>query len=96
LKKYVKTPTIFQMEGTECGAASLAMVMAYYGKYVPLDKLRVDTGVSRDGCRASKIMQGSRKHGFETEGYRMGLEALLKEDRLALHHTLELQPFCRV
>ncbi len=82
MKKYVKTPTIFQMEGTECGAASLAMVMAYYGKYVPLDKLRVDTGVSRDGCRASKIMQGSRKHGFETEGYRMGLEALLKEDRL--------------
>jgi NHLM bacteriocin system ABC transporter peptidase/ATP-binding protein len=70
------------MEGTECGAASLAMIMAYYGKYVPLDKLRVDTGVSRDGCRASKIMQGSRKHGFETEGYRMGLEALLKEDRL--------------
>ena len=82
MKKYVKTPTIFQMEGTECGAASLAMIMAYYGKYVPLDKLRVDTGVSRDGCRASKIMQGSRKHGFETEGYRMGLEALLKEDRL--------------
>jgi NHLM bacteriocin system ABC transporter peptidase/ATP-binding protein len=82
LKKYVKTPTIFQMEGTECGAASLAMIMAYHGKYVPLDKLRVDTGVSRDGCRASKIMQGSRKYGFETEGYRMGLEALLKEDRL--------------
>jgi NHLM bacteriocin system ABC transporter peptidase/ATP-binding protein len=70
------------MEGTECGAASLAMIMAYHGKYVPLDKLRVDTGVSRDGCRASKIMQGSRKYGFETEGYRMGLEALLKEDRL--------------
>lgn len=82
MKKYVKTPTIFQMEGTECGAASLAMIMAYHGKYVPLDKLRVDTGVSRDGCRASKIMQGSRKYGFETEGYRMGLEALLKEDRL--------------
>lgn len=82
MKKYVKTPTIFQMEGTECGAASLAMIMAYHGKYVPLDKLCVDTGVSRDGCRASKIMQGSRKYGFETEGYRMGLEALLKEDRL--------------
>ncbi len=44
-KKYVKTPTIYQMEYTECGAASLAMVMATYGKYVPLDQLRVDTGV---------------------------------------------------
>jgi len=61
LKKYVKTPTIFQMEGTECGAASLAMVMAYYGKYVPLDKLRVDTGVSRDGCRGQQNHAGFQK-----------------------------------
>ena len=83
MKKYVKTPTIFQMEGTECGAASLSMIMAYYGKHVPLDKVRVDTGVSRDGCKASKILAGARKYGFETEGRRMGLHALL-----------ELQPPC--
>ena len=75
---YRKTPTIFQMEGTECGAASLAMVMAYYGKHIPLDKVRVDTGVSRDGCKASKILQGARKYGFETEGRRMGLNALME------------------
>jgi NHLM bacteriocin system ABC transporter peptidase/ATP-binding protein len=75
--KYVKTPTVYQMEGTECGAASLAMIMGYYGKHIPLDKLRVDTGVSRDGCRASKILQGARKYGFETTGHRMGLEALI-------------------
>ena len=77
-KTYVKTPTVFQMEGTECGAASLAMIMAYYGKHIPLDKVRVDTGVSRDGCKASKILQGARKHGFVTEGRRMGLNALLE------------------
>ncbi|MGI6069854.1 MAG: NHLP family bacteriocin export ABC transporter peptidase/permease/ATPase subunit [Blautia sp.] len=75
---FVKTPTIFQMEGTECGAASLAMVMAYYGKHVPLDKVRVDTGVSRDGCKASKILWGARKYGFVTEGRRMGLNALME------------------
>lgn len=75
---YVKTPTIFQMEGTECGAASLSMIMAYYGKHVPLDKVRVDTGVSRDGCKASKILAGARKYGFETEGRRMGINALME------------------
>ncbi len=78
-KTYVKTPTIYQMEGTECGAASLSMIMAYYGKHVPLDKVRVDTGVSRDGCKASKILQGARKYGFETSGRRMSINALMEE-----------------
>lgn len=83
---YVKTPTIFQMEGTECGAASLAMVMAYYGKHVPLDKVRVDTGVSRDGCKASKILMGARKYGFVTEGRRMGLNALMEVQTPCIIH----------
>lgn len=78
-RTYVKTPTIYQMEGTECGAASLSMIMAYYGKNVPLDKVRVDTGVSRDGCKASKILQGARKYGFDTSGRRMSLKALIEE-----------------
>lgn len=78
-RTYVKTPTIYQMEGTECGAASLSMIMSYYGKNVPLDKVRVDTGVSRDGCKASKILQGARKYGFDTSGRRMSLKALIEE-----------------
>ncbi len=78
-RKYVKTPTVYQMEATECGAASLAMITAYYGKHIPLDKLRIDTGVSRDGCKASKILKGARKHGFDADGYSMGIEAL-KDD----------------
>lgn len=78
-QQYRKTPTVYQMEGTECGAASLSMIMGYYGKHIPLDKLRVDTGVSRDGCRASKIIQGARKYGFDAQGQRMGIEALKKD-----------------
>lgn len=77
-KKYkpVKTPIIYQMELTECGAASLAMIFHYYGVYIPLEQLRIDTGVSRDGCKASKIVQGAKKYGFQASGHKMGLNAL--------------------
>ena len=44
-----KVPVIMQLEALECGAASLAMVLAYYQKWIPLEQVRLDCGVSRDG-----------------------------------------------
>lgn len=70
-------PIVYQMEVTECGAASLSMVLQYYGIYIPLEQTRVDTGVSRDGCKANKILQGAKKYGFKASGYKMSLDALL-------------------
>lgn len=75
-QKYIKTPTVFQMEMTECGAASLSMIMKYYGVSISLEQLRLDTGVSRDGCKANKILAGARKYGFDASGYRSNLEDL--------------------
>ena len=75
---YAKTPSVFQMEATECGAASLTMIFAYYGKHLPLEKMRIETGVSRDGCVAGNIMRAAKKYGFECHGYRKELEGLLK------------------
>ena len=77
LKKGVaKVPVVMQMEALECGAACLTMVMAYYRKWVPLEQVRLDCGVSRDGSNAKNVMLAARHYGFEVHGYRMELEAL--------------------
>jgi len=77
---YKKTPTVFQMEATECGAASLGMIMAYYGKHMPLEQLRIETGVSRDGCTAKYVLRAAKKFGLDAHGYRKNLESLLSKD----------------
>ena len=58
------------MEVTECGAACLAMILAYHGRWMPLEELRVSCGVSRDGVRASKILEAARELGMVCRGVR--------------------------
>ena len=76
--KRVRVPVIMQMEALECGAASLAMVMAYYGKWIPLEQVRLDCGVSRDGSNAKNVLVAARGYGFEAQGYRCEPDALRK------------------
>lgn len=77
---YVKTPTEYQMEVSECGAASLSMILQYYGKYVPLEKLRYDTGVSRNGCNAKNIYIAAENYGMEVTASRRNTERLLEKN----------------
>jgi NHLM bacteriocin system ABC transporter peptidase/ATP-binding protein len=64
------------MEATECGAASLSMIFAFFGKYLPLEQMRLETGVSRDGSNAANLMRAAKRFGLECHGYQKEPEAL--------------------
>ena len=66
-----KVPVIMQMEALECGAACVSMILAYHGKWIPLEQARRDCGVSRDGSRASNMVKAARAYGMETKAYKL-------------------------
>lgn len=71
-----KVPQIMQMDAVECGAASLAMILAYYERWEPLDKLREACGVGRDGTSAEAVLEAAEEYGLKAEKYTLSLDEL--------------------
>ena len=76
MRKIKKVPVILQMEAVECGAASLTMILAYYKKYIPLEKMRIECNVTRDGSSAKYIVKAAMHNGLEAKAYKMDPEQI--------------------
>lgn len=75
-KKVAKVPVVVQMETVECGAAALSMLLAYHGKWLSLEQLRTDCGVTRDGSNARNMVLAARQYGLDAHGWKADIEHL--------------------
>ena len=89
MSKVAKVPQIMQMEAVECGAASLTMVLAYFGKWLPLEEVREACGVSRDGSSAKSILKAARNYGLKASGYRTSVDGLDGMQPAIIHWNFE-------
>jgi ATP-binding cassette subfamily B protein len=79
--KRVKARTCIQYEAAECGAASLATILAYFGRIVELSELRQACGVNRDGSNAKQIIQAGRAYGLSARPLKISGDELKQNGR---------------
>lgn len=72
--KVAKVPVVMQMEALECGAAAISMILAYHGKWLPLEKIRADCGVSRDGSNLKDMSDAAESYGLKVDAYKCGMD----------------------
>lgn len=100
-RSYVNVPVVTQLENVECGAACLTMILAYYGKWIPLEQVREECGVSRDGCNLTNMANAAKKYGLDAHSYRCSLNYIMTKANLPciihwrFNHFVVLNGFTR-
>ena len=84
-----EVPMVMQMEAVECGAASLSMILAYYGKWLPLEQVREACSVSRDGSSMKNILLAAKTYGLEPSAYKVSAEELAGMEPAIIHWNFE-------
>jgi len=96
-----RVPSVLQLEDTECGAAALAMILAGFGRWVPLAEVRTACGISRDGSKAKNLVRAARSYGLEVAAARYNSAEPLRSLTMPaivlvnLNHFLVLEGFER-
>jgi ATP-binding cassette, subfamily B, bacterial len=67
-------PYVQQLEWTDCGPASLAMVLKYLGRDVTLDEVREVVGSGREGSDALALTKGAEWYGLTARGISLDIE----------------------
>jgi ABC-type bacteriocin/lantibiotic exporter with double-glycine peptidase domain len=64
-----RVPEILQFEATECGTCCLGMVLAYFGRWESMDRLRSLCGATRDGISAGALARAAKQVGLQAKGF---------------------------
>jgi len=75
-RKKRAVPFVQQLEWTDCGAASLCMVMRYHGKEVKLAEVREAMGIGRDGVSAKSILDTAERYGLAGRGIKVDISQI--------------------
>jgi len=86
LKGKRAVPFVQQLEWTDCGAASLCMVMAYHGKEVKLAVVREAMGIGRDGVSAKSILDTAERYGLAGRGIKVDIGQIKLLKRATILH----------
>lgn len=77
-----------QRDITDCGAASLASVGAFYGYKLPLSRIRQYASTDRSGTTVSSLTQAAQKLGFIAKAVKGGFDCLYKIPKPAIAHVV--------
>ena len=83
-----KPVTIKQRDFTDCGAACLASITAYYGLKLPVSRIRQLASTDKKGTNVLGLIEAANKLGFDAKGVRGEFDSLFRIPTPAIAHIL--------